>query len=160
MGSLNVPSWLLADSICCGVECLLLTHSRHWEHHWPRGPKTSVRRDPATDRRLAAEASADMTACVIAAIGLNRWALSSSHLPGDRLHAPDSASPRPWTRRVAHPKRLVQFGRTCFRSTLSCATVVGDREEPSGESRFTPRPRSSSRRVLPQIPANIPSLVK
>ena len=53
---------------------------RHVPDGRGRNPEKPVRGNPATDRRLAAEASADMTPAVIAAIGLNRRPLDTRQL--------------------------------------------------------------------------------
>ena len=65
--------------------------------------QAAVRGNPATDRRPAAEASADMTPAVIAAIGLNRRPLDTRQLPSDRLLAPDRALTGSRKHRVPHP---------------------------------------------------------
>ncbi len=65
---------------------------------------TAVRRNPATDRRPATKARADMTPCVIAEAGLNRRVPGSRCLPNDRFLASDCVSARSRMHRAAHPK--------------------------------------------------------
>ncbi len=109
-------------------------------HHIPacRGGNSAaaVCGNPATDRRPAAEASTDMTPCIIAAVGLNRRAPGSRHLPNGCLLAPDCTLT--WSRmhRVAHPKPPNRDKRPRFRPKLDCATVLGGWEESFGKSRI------------------------
>ncbi len=63
----------------------------------------AVRGNPATDRWPAAAASADVTPCVIVAIGLNRRALDPSRLPDGRILVPDCALAQSRVHRGAHP---------------------------------------------------------
>ncbi len=93
-----------------------------------------------------AEASTDMTPCIIAAIGLNQRAPDSRRLPNDRLLAPDCASAGSGTHRVAHPKpliRVVIWSR--FRSMPNSAILFRAWEASAGKSRFG---RSQNVRVL------------
>ncbi len=62
-----------------------------------------VRGDPATDRRPATTAGADMTRRVIAT-GLHRRGPGARPLPNDRYRAPECTLTRVRMRRVAQPK--------------------------------------------------------
>ncbi len=102
-----------------------------------RNLEKPVRQHPATDRRPAAEASTDMTPYVIAAVGLNRRASGSRHLPNGRLLAPDDCT-LTWSRmhRVAHRKPPSRNKRPRLLSMLDCSTFFGGWEESSGKSRL------------------------
>ena len=106
-----------------------------------RDPAAALRGDPATDRRPAAEARADMTPRVIASVGLNRRAPASRHLPSRRLLAPDCASTGFGTHRVAHPKPPNRDEWPRFRPMLDFATAFGGWEESSGKFRIRGRQR-------------------
>ncbi len=95
-----------------------------------------VRRDPATERRPAAEASTDMTPYVINAVGLNRRAPGPRHLPNGRLLAPDCALTWSRTHRAAHPKSRTQVASSGLRSMPNCDTVSGAWEESTGKSQM------------------------
>ena len=77
-----------------------------------------------------------MTRHVIAAVGLNRRALGSRHLPNGRLLAPDCTLTGSRMHRVAHPKPPNRDKRPRFRPMLDCATVFGGWEESSGKSQI------------------------
>ncbi len=63
----------------------------------------AIRRNPATNRRPAAEASTDMTPRVIAA-GLNQRGPGARPSPNDRYRTPECILTGARTRRVAQPK--------------------------------------------------------
>ncbi len=85
----------------------------------------AVRRNPATDRRPATTARADMTSCVIAAAGLMRRVPGSRHLPNERLQIPDCTLT--WSRmhRAAHPKPPDRDEWPRFQSILDNAIIGG-----------------------------------
>ena len=85
----------------------------------------AVRRNPATDRRPATTARADMTPCVIAAAGLNRRVPSSRHLPNERLQIPDCTLAGSPTHRVPYLKAPIGIVGSRFRSIRNCATIFG-----------------------------------
>ncbi len=147
-----------ADSLACLAECLLLAISGHPAAR-PKskigctegGPARSVRhlsacrggdstaavrRNPATDRRPATTARADMTPCVIAAVGLNRRVLGSRHLPNARLQIPDCTLAGSPTHRAPYLKAPIWIVGSRFRSIRNSATVFGAWEEPSGKSQL------------------------
>ena len=119
-------------------------------YHVPDGrggdSTAAVRGNSATDRRPAAEASADMTPAVIAAIGLNRRPLDTRQLPSDRLLAPDRALAGSRKHRVRHPGWPLWIVLSRFRSMFDCTAVFDAWEESSGESRLKNKGRR--RRVL------------
>ncbi len=84
----------------------------------------AIRRNPATDRRPAAEASTDMTPRVIAA-GLNRRGPGARPLPNDRYRAPECILTGARMRRVTQPKPPNRDERQRFRSMLDCAIAFG-----------------------------------
>ena len=67
-------------------------------------PRRSFAGDPATDRRPASTARADMTPRVIAAAGLNRRVPGYRHLPNERLQVPDCTLAGSPTHRASYPK--------------------------------------------------------
>lgn len=75
-----------------------------------------------------------MTRRVIAAIGWNRRAPGSRHLPNGRLLAPDCVSARSRTHRAPYPKTPNRVAGLRFRPKHKCATVFGGWEESSGKS--------------------------
>ena len=85
----------------------------------------TVRGHRAADRRPVAEASTDMTPCIIAAIGWNRRAPDSRRLPNDRFLAPNAPGTRARIRRVAHLKTPNRVVGSRFRSKQMRATVFG-----------------------------------
>ncbi len=101
----------------------------------------AVRRNPATDRRPATTARADMTPCVIAAAGLNQRVPGSRHLPNERLQIPDCTLAGSPTHRAPYLKAPIWIVGSRCRSIRKCATVFGAWEEPSGKS-WSKRPAS------------------
>ncbi len=96
----------------------------------------AVRRNPATDRRPATTERADMTPCVIAAIGLNRRVPGSRHLPNERLQIPDCTLAGSPTHRAPYLKAPIWVVGSRFRSIRNSATVFGAWEKPSGKCRL------------------------
>ncbi len=96
----------------------------------------AVRRNPATDRRPATTARANMTPCVIAAAGLNRRVPGARHLPNARLQIPDCTLAGSPTHRAPYLKAPIWIVGSRFRSICKCATVFGAWEEPSGKSQL------------------------
>ena len=81
-----------------------------------------------------------MTRRVIAAIGLNRRAPASRHLPNDRFLAPKCVSERSRTHRAPYPKTPNRVPGSRFRAKHKCATVFGGWEESSGKSQLMEGP--------------------
>ncbi len=97
----------------------------------------AVRRNPATDRRPATTARADMTPCVIAAAGLNRRVPGSRHLPNERLQIPDCTLAGSPTHRAPYLKTPIWIVDSRMRQKRNCASVFGAWMEPPGKSRLS-----------------------
>ncbi len=96
-------------------------------------PRRLFAGDPATGRRPAAEGGADVTRRVIAAVGLNRRAPASRHLPNDGFLAPKCVSERSRTHRAPSPKTPNRIPGSRFRAKHKYATVFGGWGESSGK---------------------------
>ncbi len=117
-----------------------------------RGDSTAaVRRNPATDRRPATTAGADMTPCVIAAAGLNRRVPGSRHLPNERLRIPDCTLAGSPTHRAPYLKAPIWIVGSRFLSEHTCATVFVGWVESIGKSRIN-RHRAISAGVIGRGP--------
>ena len=108
----------------------------------------AVRGDPTPDRRPAAEATADMTLCVIAAAGFRRLP-GSRHLPNERLQIPHCTLAGSPTRRASYLKSPIWIVGSRFPSIRNGATVFAAWEEPSGTAQFKNRQPNNQKTVVP-----------